>query len=69
MAGLSSVVLVAVVTLQPISLPDKGSDPSKMPVYAQPWFLLFNAEVEFHPATTPDDLKRAGLDAQGKKWG
>ena len=44
------------------------NEPSKVPVYAEPWFLLFNAEVEFHIAMTPDDLARAGLDALGKKW-
>jgi hypothetical protein len=44
------------------------SDPSKIPTYAEPWFLTFNADVEFHCVMTPDDLKRAGLDALGKKW-
>lgn len=43
-------------------------DPSEIPAYAEPWFLNFNADVEFHVAMTPDDLKRAGLDALGKKW-
>jgi len=43
-------------------------DPSKVPAFAEPWFLTFNANVEFHAVMTPDDLKRAGLDALGKKW-
>jgi hypothetical protein len=43
-------------------------DPSKIPAYAEPWFLTFNADVEFHPVMTPDDLAKAGLDAMGKKW-
>lgn len=43
-------------------------DPSQVPTFAEPWFLLFNAEVEFHVAMTPEDLGRAGLDALGKKW-
>lgn len=43
-------------------------DPSKVPAFAEPWFLTFNADVEFHVVMTPDDLKRAGLDALGKKW-
>jgi len=43
-------------------------DPSKIPMFAEPWFLTFNADVEFHAVMTPDDLKRAGLDALGKKW-
>ena len=44
------------------------ADPSKIPMYAEPWFLTFNADVEFHAVMTPDDLKKAGLDALGKKW-
>jgi hypothetical protein len=44
------------------------ADPSKVPALAEPWFLTFNADVEFHCVMTPDDLKRAGLDALGKKW-
>ncbi len=43
-------------------------DPSKIPSLAEPWFLTFNAQVEFHPAMTPEDLGRAGLEALGKKW-
>jgi len=43
-------------------------DATKIPMYAEPWFLTFNAEVEFHPVMTPDDLQRAGLDVLGKKW-
>ena len=44
------------------------ADPSKIPSLAEPWFLTFNAEVRFRVAMTPDDLKKAGLDAVGKKW-
>ncbi|HUJ89520.1 MAG TPA: hypothetical protein VLX12_04930 [Syntrophorhabdales bacterium] len=43
-------------------------EPSKVPAYSEPWFLLFNADVEFHIVMTPDDLGRAGLDTLGKKW-
>jgi hypothetical protein len=28
----------------------------------------FNTDVEFNAVMSPDDLKRAGLDALGKKW-
>lgn len=42
--------------------------PTQMPFYAEPLFLMFNADVEFHPAMTPGDLREAGLDALGKKW-
>lgn len=44
------------------------ADPSKIPALAEPWFLTFNADVKFHVAMTPDDLKKSGLDAVGKKW-
>jgi hypothetical protein len=44
------------------------ADPSNVPALAEPWFLTFNADVEFHAVMSPDDLKRAGLDSIGKKW-
>jgi hypothetical protein len=34
-------------------------EPSQIPSIAEPWFLAFNAQVEFHPAMTVDDLKKA----------
>jgi hypothetical protein len=43
-------------------------DPSKVPMFSEPWFLLFNADCEFHIVMTPPDLAKAGLDALGKKW-
>ena len=43
-------------------------DPSKIPALAEPWFLLFNADVQFHAVMTPEDLGRAGLDELGEKW-
>ena len=43
-------------------------DASRIPFYAEPWFLSFGADVEFHVAMTPEDLGRAGLEALGKKW-
>lgn len=42
--------------------------PSDVPRLAEPWFLAFNAEVEFRIAMTPEDLGRADLDALGKQW-
>jgi hypothetical protein len=44
-------------------------DPAKVPALAEPWFLAFDAKVKFQIAMTPDDLKRAGLEVLGKKWG
>ena len=43
-------------------------NPSKVPSFAEPWFLLFNADVQFHIVMKPEDLASAGLDALGKKW-
>jgi hypothetical protein len=42
---------------------------SQIPSVAEPWFLQFNADVEFHPVMSPEDLGNAGLEALGKKWG
>jgi len=44
------------------------ADASRIPALAEPWFLTFQADVEFRIAMTPDDLKKAGLDEIGKKW-
>jgi hypothetical protein len=43
-------------------------DSSEVPKFAEPWFLLFNADVQFHIAMTPEELGRAGLDKLGNKW-
>ena len=43
-------------------------EPSRVPFYAEPWFLAFNADVEFHIVMTPEDLGKAGLGTLGKKW-
>ncbi len=42
---------------------------SQIPALAEPWFLTFEADVQFRPAMTPADLKQAGLDKLGKQWG
>jgi hypothetical protein len=44
-------------------------DASKIPTLAEPWFLTFNADVEFRVAMTPDELQKAGLEKLGKQWG
>ncbi|MBS0327656.1 MAG: panthothenate synthetase [Proteobacteria bacterium] len=43
-------------------------DVSEMPKFAEPWFLLFDAQVSLLPAMTPQDFQRAGLDAIAAKW-
>lgn len=42
--------------------------PSDVPRLAEPWFLTFDAEVEFRIAMTAEDLGRADLEGLGKKW-
>jgi hypothetical protein len=41
---------------------------SDIPRLAEPWFLSFGATVEFKPAMTPEDLKKANLRDVAKKW-
>ena len=43
-------------------------NPSKVPMLAEPWFIIFDAEVHFHIVMSPEELGKAGLDALGKKW-
>jgi hypothetical protein len=43
-------------------------DSSEIPKYAEPWFLQFNADVEFHAAMNPQELRDGGLGELGKKW-
>ena len=55
--GLRSAVII-------VDLPS----PSAIPALAEPFFLLFDATVELKVVMTPEDLKKAGLEALGKKW-
>lgn len=45
-------------------------EPSQIPAVAEPWFLAFNAEVEFQPAMNLEDLKRAqpGIETAVRKY-
>lgn len=44
-------------------------DASEIPKLAEPWFLTFEADTEFHIAMTPEDLQNAGLEELGQTWG
>jgi hypothetical protein len=44
------------------------ADPSKIPAVSEPWFLAFNADVEFRILMTVEDLGKAGLADVGKRW-
>lgn len=35
-------------------------DASQIPAVAEPWFLAFNAHLEFHPVMVVKDLAKAG---------
>ena len=41
---------------------------SEVPVIAEPFFLVFDAEVHFHAVMTPEDLEKASLDKLGQEW-
>jgi hypothetical protein len=43
-------------------------DPSKVPSLAEPWFLIFDADVQFHIVMSAEELGRAGLEVLAKKW-
>jgi len=45
------------------------ADPSKVPAFAEPWFLKFDATVDFQVVMSPAELGSADLAALGKKWG
>jgi hypothetical protein len=45
------------------------ANPSDVAKIAEPFFLQFNAVCRFKIVMSPEDLKKSGLDALGKKWG
>lgn len=44
------------------------SDVSQVPAVAEPWFLQFDADVEFHPVMLGEDLGKADLASLANKW-
>ena len=44
------------------------ADPSRVPSFAEPFFLHFNADCRLRIAMSREDLGRAGLDQLGEKW-
>ena len=45
------------------------ADPSRVPSIAEPFFLTFNASVEFHVVMAPEELAKAGLAQLGERYG
>jgi hypothetical protein len=45
------------------------SNPSRVPVLAEPFFLNFNAECQFRICMSPEDLGKSDLDGLVKRWG
>ena len=44
------------------------ADQSRIPFFAEPFFLKFNANCRFRIAMVAEDLARADLDALGQRW-
>ena len=44
------------------------AEPSRVPALAEPWFLQFDADVEWHIVMGGEDMQKAGLEAIAKKW-
>ena len=45
------------------------AEPSRVPSFAEPFFLNFNADCRFRIVMSPEELARAGLEELGEKWG
>ncbi len=45
-------------------------DASQIPAVAEPWFLAFKAQLEFHAVMVPDDLSKAAasIEQAAKKY-
>jgi hypothetical protein len=43
-------------------------DPSRLPSFAEPFFLNFNADCRFRVVMSPEELGRSGLDSVADEW-
>lgn len=43
-------------------------EPSQIPAFAEPWFLMFNADCSFRPVMGLEDLRKADIANLGSKW-
>lgn len=43
-------------------------EPSMVPALAEPWFLTFNADVDFQIVMSSEELGRAGFDDIAVRW-
>jgi hypothetical protein len=46
----------------------KVADGAAVPALAEPWFLTFNAKIDYSIAISPDEMMNANLDAVLKRW-
>lgn len=44
------------------------AEPSRLPSFAEPFFLNFNADCRFRLVMSPEDLGKAGLDQLADQW-
>lgn len=44
------------------------ADTSRIPFFAEPFFLKFNATCRFRPAMVAGDLAKGDLEALGQRW-
>ncbi|MDR3411895.1 MAG: panthothenate synthetase [Formivibrio sp.] len=42
--------------------------PSDVPVFAEPFFLVFQANCKFRIVMSPEDLQKSGINSIGKTW-